>query len=392
MVLPGAVETARLPAEYQEVEYIQSSGTQYIVTDAVLTNNSKYEIGVTLLATPTAPSALFGSRTNGSANSNNIGIAVGTDTSIAVDFNNSNYATYRASISATLGQRYKIVADKNMRAIYDENGNLLASNTAVCTDTITTAAVSFFTQTGAPTSWEKAKAIITPTKIWENNELKYEFIPCYRKADNVAGLYEFVNGKFYTNAGTGSFIVGPNVGGAVSGGNADFSYTGNYTDNRVNGKGTVRLNSSGIMVVDEAVTVTANIVGADGGGAYIVSTVNDGAYGASGGDGGKQTINVTLEAGTYEIVIGAAGTAYYGGTAQGTYYGTDGGDTSAFGTTSTGGKKGGLTAGGGGTMTYYIGSAGSPNGAAGEKFVGISPTVAASKCAGAAGYVELTFI
>ena len=154
---------------------------------------------------------MFGSRTNGSANSNNIGIAVGTDASIAVDFNNSNYATYRASISATLGQRYKIVADKNMRAIYDENGNLLASNTAVCTDTITTAAVSFFTQTGAPTSWEKAKAIITPTKIWENNELKYEFIPCYRKADNVAGLYDLVNGVFYTNAGSGTFAVGSDV-------------------------------------------------------------------------------------------------------------------------------------------------------------------------------------
>lgn len=38
-----------------------------------------------------------------------------------------------------------------------------------------------------------------------------QFIPCYRREDNTAGMYDIVNGVFYTNAGTGTFEVGPKV-------------------------------------------------------------------------------------------------------------------------------------------------------------------------------------
>lgn len=37
------------------------------------------------------------------------------------------------------------------------------------------------------------------------------FIPCYRRSDNVIGLYDLVENKFYTNAGTGNFLKGPDV-------------------------------------------------------------------------------------------------------------------------------------------------------------------------------------
>ena len=45
--------------------------------------------------------------------------------------------------------------------------------------------------------------------ISNNGIIKRDFIPCYRKSDNVAGLYDLVNNTFYTNQGTGNFIVGP---------------------------------------------------------------------------------------------------------------------------------------------------------------------------------------
>ena len=35
-----------------------------------------------------------------------------------------------------------------------------------------------------------------------------DLIPCYRKVDNVAGMYDLVNDVFYTNEGTGEFIIG----------------------------------------------------------------------------------------------------------------------------------------------------------------------------------------
>jgi hypothetical protein len=37
------------------------------------------------------------------------------------------------------------------------------------------------------------------------------FIPCYRKSDNVIGMYDVINDAFYTNSGTGTFIKGPNI-------------------------------------------------------------------------------------------------------------------------------------------------------------------------------------
>ena len=48
-------------------------------------------------------------------------------------------------------------------------------------------------------------------KIYDSNTLVRNFIPCYRKSDTVAGLYDTVNDVFYTNAGSGVFTVGLNV-------------------------------------------------------------------------------------------------------------------------------------------------------------------------------------
>lgn len=48
-------------------------------------------------------------------------------------------------------------------------------------------------------------------KIEQNGILVRNFIPCYRRADKLAGMYDIVGNVFYTNAGSGSFIVGPDV-------------------------------------------------------------------------------------------------------------------------------------------------------------------------------------
>lgn len=37
------------------------------------------------------------------------------------------------------------------------------------------------------------------------------FIPCYRKSDMKPGMYDTVTGTFYTNQGSGEFILGPSI-------------------------------------------------------------------------------------------------------------------------------------------------------------------------------------
>lgn len=45
-------------------------------------------------------------------------------------------------------------------------------------------------------------------EIWDNGSKVRDMIPCYRKLDNVIGMYDLVNNVFYTNQGTGSFAKG----------------------------------------------------------------------------------------------------------------------------------------------------------------------------------------
>lgn len=45
----------------------------------------------------------------------------------------------------------------------------------------------------------------------QNNGVRTLFKPCYRKADDVIGFYDLIGGTFFTNQGAGSFGKGPDV-------------------------------------------------------------------------------------------------------------------------------------------------------------------------------------
>ena len=177
-----------------------------------------------------------------------------------------------------------------------------------------------------------------------------------------------------------------------------FEYTGNYTDNRdANGVGTVEFTSSGTLtVLSGKATVFAYILGAGGGGAQITNTSHS-RYSASGGGGGYQTVEIDLAPGTYEIVIGTGGHGYYSPYSGRDVTG-DGGNTTAFGVTSTGGI-GGEVATPSGSAASQPGVGGSPNGGSGNSSVapggypngGASNGQSAAANAGGNGLVRLTF-
>ncbi|MBQ9267506.1 MAG: InlB B-repeat-containing protein [Clostridia bacterium] len=47
-------------------------------------------------------------------------------------------------------------------------------------------------------------------KQYEDGELVYDLVPCYRASDNVSGMYDLVENTFYGNTGSGSFSKGYN--------------------------------------------------------------------------------------------------------------------------------------------------------------------------------------
>ena len=52
---------------------------------------------------------------------------------------------------------------------------------------------------------------IYSTKVYDDNILIRDLVPCYRKSDNVIGMLDLVNNVFYTNAGSGKFLKGNSV-------------------------------------------------------------------------------------------------------------------------------------------------------------------------------------
>ena len=52
---------------------------------------------------------------------------------------------------------------------------------------------------------ENSNTKLYSLKIYDSNKLVRDFVPCYRNSDQVLGLYDTVENKFYTNNGTGNF-------------------------------------------------------------------------------------------------------------------------------------------------------------------------------------------
>lgn len=132
-----------------------------------------------------------------------------------------------------------------------------------------------------------------------------------------------------------------------------FTYTGQYTDSRVDGVGDVTLNTSGTLTVTSGTaTVSVYMLAGGGGGCYSRNYIG----GSSGGGGGNETITTTLEAGhAYEIIIGTGGK-----TVKDSDYveaAPSGGDTTAFYVTVTGGTGGSVN-----YSSYTEGIGGTPNG------------------------------
>lgn len=197
----GNSEYEGLPDGYTQVEYLESTGTQYINTGVNLSNNSNVEINAKLTATQRDKNYyLFGS----SIENKRYMIAVGSFTNkYLADFVSSSYRI-ESSFSAFDGKFHTHKAT-NLSYYIDE---ILQGSTSSSTFTNTSSAYIFDVRDrGASARLGTQSWKIKYCKIWDGNNLIRNFIPCINSS-NVAGMYDTVNDVFYANAGTGTFNVG----------------------------------------------------------------------------------------------------------------------------------------------------------------------------------------
>lgn len=181
--------TRWLPAEYQEVEYIQSSWTQYIDTWFYPTWSSEIEFDFMML-----PSSWTGNFWVDSWWTSNA-FSVFTDRILCYGSQYQNQQTY-----FTDNVKYKLEF-KNLTCYL--NWSQRFTYTA---QTFTSSYSCYVFAKRRNNSIEMyAKCRVYGLKLWNNWTLEKDFVPCYRKSDDVIWMYDLVNNQFYTNSWTWTF-------------------------------------------------------------------------------------------------------------------------------------------------------------------------------------------
>ena len=183
-----------IPAEYQLVEYLKSTGTEYIITYYVFNVGDKINISFTTL------------------NLSNYKILFGSDLEFQCFLNaGNNDGFFCYGYNGSTARRIHFASDTHYEINIENNLCYLngtdISNNVSFGNVNSTLSTALFTR-------NKDKIHLTPLQIDKfiverNNTLYFALYPVYRKADNKPGMYDIVNNVFYTNQGTGEFVVGP---------------------------------------------------------------------------------------------------------------------------------------------------------------------------------------
>ena len=199
--------TPPIPSAYQQVEWIGSSGTQYI--------NSLYGIGEDYSLTKLEYTAEIldtnGWKVSGIGNSPIASCYVGRQSQRVVYGRNS--IDTPTSIPYNNEKRTFIVDYKNgVTALYDNDTEIGSVTFTPPTPVLMTTTIYLFgynDQRGAKAVLHSAKYY--SYKIYNDDVLERNFIPCYRKSDHEIGMYDTVTQTFYTNSGSGTFTKGNDV-------------------------------------------------------------------------------------------------------------------------------------------------------------------------------------
>lgn len=199
-----APKTRRLPDEYQEVEWIESTGAQYINTGINLnaTTDATEIDYMSLKAEGVSFQVPIGS-SNASNGANAYHFYIGGTNNISV----RNGKRDVTSIGVLWGDGERHVAkiahdgfylDNSFYPITSENINQDYSCFVLARNTAGTAAA-------------QCTGRVYRATIYRNGIEIRNLIPCYRISDNIIGMYDMVTETFYTNAGTGTFTKGADV-------------------------------------------------------------------------------------------------------------------------------------------------------------------------------------
>lgn len=201
-------EIYRLPSEYKEVDYIESTGTQYIDLGIDASRNTKAELEIKDI--PITNSKIFGSRTSANVNDFSISTEVINSTpNLVCNFPSNMTGTFTTDITTAYENVLNISLNKSYITIENKTTGENTRKKIFQPSTFTTPGnLYLFSASGTFTGYSNASMKLYYCKVWNGNTLIRDLVPCYRVSDNEVGLYDLANDVFYTNEGTGTFSYG----------------------------------------------------------------------------------------------------------------------------------------------------------------------------------------
>jgi hypothetical protein len=183
-----------------ELEYIESTGMQYIDTGFCPSDNSRVLITVSDIS---KAGFLFGARDPYVADiKQGFGVYATSATTIRSDY-----------FTETKTETVDSMIEK---ATIEKNGNVLKAYGKIITNTtVSSRTVPYplylmaLNNSGTTTANSSIK--VYSCKIYDNDVLVRDYVPC-RLATGVVCMYDRVSGEYYRNKGNGKFIAGAEIG------------------------------------------------------------------------------------------------------------------------------------------------------------------------------------
>ena len=194
----------KIPDDYVQLSYIESTGEQYIATGV---SASASKTRMIFKMQPTQLSSSEESKRDCFYGTNN-----GSLTFEHLNKDSTSLTFWKIGEENYLGEHkgMEVNHDSEYDITYDNNGTMIvkgAYNSVIdYTGSLPDERYSFiFFSDGNGCS---SSMRLFYLKIYQNDELIRNYIPCYNKNNNKIGLYDTVNGIFYTNNGSGTFKKG----------------------------------------------------------------------------------------------------------------------------------------------------------------------------------------
>lgn len=195
---------AELPSEYQEVSYIESTGKEYIDTGIIAKGTIGFEVSFfsydKFTGTYPGYGSIFGGRTSSAKNE----IQVTTYST-----NNNSTGTFR--YGTTSNQAYINLEETNIISYLNEDYtvNGIVYNIPR-TNFNSNQQMTIFAVNNGGNITQHGKVRLYYLKLYDDNTLVRNFIPCLRISDGEIGLYDTISKTFFTNKGTGEFQTSEN--------------------------------------------------------------------------------------------------------------------------------------------------------------------------------------